>query len=139
MALIANTSDVSNRTGVSVSSETIRRAQAIINLACGCDIDNESVVGQLGARDHSRLILAVVYQAAWMDSHPEVFSTMDVAQIDQDDLNVTFREDPEAQLIAPLAQMAMSRLSWRKSGMASVSVRSAFQTRTVYENWKPIP
>ena len=138
MALLANSQDVQANTGVSVSTDTIKRAQAIIDLICGRDLNDSSVVSGLSMRDQSRLKLAVAYQAAWMDAHPEVFSTMDVESIDQDDLNVKFRANSEAQLLAPLAKMALSRVSWRNRGMASVSVRSVFQNRTVVENWKPI-
>jgi len=138
MALIATVEDVQSNTGVSVGSETIRRAQTIIDLVCGRDLGDAKIAEQVGARDLGRLKLAVAYQAAWMDSHPEVFSTMDVSEINQDDLDVKFRGDSEAQLIAPLAKMALKRVSWRKRGMASVSVNSVFQGRRYVENWRPI-
>lgn len=138
MALIATVEDVQTNTGVSVASETIRRAQAIIDLVCGRELDNTEVMTGLSLRDRNRLKLAVAYQAAWMDSHPEVFSTMNVESVNQDDLAVRFRDDPEAQLLSPLAKMALSRVSWRKRGMGSVSVNSVFQGRNYVENWKPI-
>lgn len=138
MALLATTKEVQDNTGVSVSSETIRRAQTIIDLICGRDLNDPKVVEGLGARDQSRLKTAVAYQAAWMDAHPEVFTTMDVESIDQDDLAVEFRASSEAQLVSPLAKMALSRVSWRKRGMASVSVNSVFQQRQYREDWRPI-
>lgn len=138
MALLATVRDVQDNTGVSVASETIRRAQAIIDLVCGRDLNDTKVTDGLGTRDKNRLKMAVVYQSAWMDAHPEVFSTMDVTSIDQDDLAVEFRDNSEAQLIAPLAKMALTRVSWRKRGMASVSVNSVFQRRQYVEDWRPI-
>ena len=138
MALITTIEDVQRTTGVSVAADVLRRAQTVIDLLCGRELDDPKLNERVNTRDLGRLKLAVAYQAAWMDAHPEVFSTMDVASIDQDDLNVKFRDDSEAQLVAPLAKMALSRVSWRKRGMASISVNSAFQQRHYVEDWRPI-
>jgi len=138
MALITTIEEVQRVSGVSVSADILRRAQTVIDLICGRELDDAKLNERVNTRDLGRLKLAVAYQAAWMDAHPEVFSTMDVASIDQDDLNVKFRDNPEAQLLAPLAKMALSRVSWRNRGMASVSVNSAFQGRNYIEDWRPI-
>lgn len=132
MALLANVEDVQTITGISVKTAAISQAQAVIDLVSGRSIDDPT---SFGTRDRNYLKMAVAYQAAWMDSHPEVFSTMDVQSIGQADLQVRFREDREAHLIAPLAQAALRRVSWRRS--RSVSARSVFSPK-VTENWVPL-
>lgn len=134
MANIVTVQEVLGTTNVSVSKDAVTRAQTIIDMICGRSLDD---ITGFGARDQSRLKLAVCYQAAWMDTHPEVFSTMDVDQVSQEDLSVHFREDREAHLIAPLARACITRLSWR-GGMTSVGVQSVFRTVPYRENWVPI-
>lgn len=132
MALLANVEEVQNLTGVTVKTDQIRQAQGIIDLVSGRSLDD---VTRLSSRDQAYLKSAVIYQAAWMDSHPEVVSTMDVSSISQPDLNVRFRDDREAHLLAPLAQVALRRVSWRRS--KSVSARSVFANQQT-ERWVPM-
>lgn len=132
MALLANVEDVQNLTGISVKTDAIKQASAVIEMFVGRPLDTD----RLGTADQGFLKSAVIYQAAWMDSHPEVFSTMNVASINQPDLGVRFRDDPDAHLIAPLARVALRRVSWRRS--RSVSARSVFANRDNTEKWVPM-
>lgn len=123
--------EVVNLTGVNVGEADIARAQALIELVAGRTVE------EVGTRDAKWLNLAMVYQAAWMDSHPEVFSSMDVASISQLDLSISFRDESEAQYLSPLARRALRRCSWK--GTRSIPVNSHF-LRYTYDDysWSPM-
>jgi hypothetical protein len=136
MANVATVEDVSTFTGVSVDRKLIAQAQTMIELFSG---KNLADLAKMQPRDQRHVKLAVAYQAVWMDAHPEVFTTMDVQAVNQDDLVVRFRDDSEAHLIAPLAKAALKRLSWKKRGAASISLTSTLGKGEGYrEHWKPL-
>lgn len=120
---MASPDEVTNLTGLSVGESDVVMAQGIIELFVG---RTEAVFATMQSRDRYWLKMAVVYQCAWMQSHPEVFSIMDVAELRQVDLQVSFREgDPHAAVLAPLARKALRRVSWK--GTRTIEVTSAFQ------------
>lgn len=108
----ATTADVLTYTGATVADADVTRAQALIEVAVAraeADIDAGAVT------DLRYLRMAVAYQAAWMASHPEVFTEADVEAVSVEGHSQSNRLDPSALWLAPLARKAMSRLSWRGS------------------------
>ena len=134
---MASAADVTNLTGSAVGESDVVMAQGIIELFAG---RTEAVFAKMKPRDRYWLKMAVVYQCAWMKSHPEVFSTMDVEELRQVDLQVRFREeDPHAAVVAPLARKALRRVSWK--GTRTIEVSSPFQRTTGvddYHDWQPL-
>lgn len=120
---MATVDEVTSLTGMNIGEADIAIAQSIVELTCG------RAEADLKPRDQRWMKMAVAYQAAWMASHPEVFSTMDVSSMSQTDMSVVFRNDREAVYLAPLARKALRRVSWR--GTRSIQVGSDFQSGKV--------
>jgi hypothetical protein len=96
-------------TGVTVTEAHVTQAQAVIELFSGV---TESYA--LKARDVRHLRMAVAYQAAWIKPQIDVTSRTDVSQVTQDEMSFTVAHE-DAQILAPLAQRALKRLSWKTS------------------------
>ena len=124
MALVT-VAEVKAATGVELKSSAIAMAQNVIEMTVN---RTEAASGDMGARDLRNLKLAVMYQAAYMDSHPDLMSLMDVNSVGQGGLNVGFKS-AEHTLIAPLARMAIRKLSWVRN--RSLQVNTDFQRSTV--------
>lgn len=104
--------EVFDYTGVNLKNRDIWRAQAVLDMFSNRAFDPTRPITD---RDLYYLKQAIAYQAAWMNQHPEIFTSMDVMSVDQEGLRVQFRADRESQFLAPLARMAMRRLSFMKS------------------------
>lgn len=120
---LTTVADVSTYTGVTVDSSAVAQAQFIIELFSN---RTEAASGSFTDRDSYWMKMAVAYQAAYMDSHPEVFNLMDVNSINQGDLSVNFKKDASFAIVAPLARMALARTSWSRT--RSIRVNSDFIT-----------
>jgi hypothetical protein len=105
----ADTTYTESITGVAVTDALVTQAQAVIELFSGV---TESY--NLKARDTRHLRMAVAYQAAWAKSQIDVTSRTDVSQVTQDEMSFTAAHE-DAQILAPLAQRALKRLSWKTS------------------------
>ncbi|KPM55738.1 hypothetical protein ACG83_10695 [Frankia sp. R43] len=138
-------------TGVTVTDGQLTQAQAVIDLYSGT---TEEAAADLAVRprDVRHLRMAVAYQAAWMASQVDVFSRTDVTSLDQDGLRAA-PASADAWLLAPLADRALRRLSWRRMRSARVAgegqgevppdVRDALARRTEVrdhddETWTPL-
>lgn len=109
-------------TGVAVTESHITQAQAVIELFSGV---TEQYA--LRARDTRHLRMAVAYQAAWMKGQIDVTTRTDVDQLTQDEMSLTYaKANPDAPVLAPLAQRALKRLSWK--GNRSVRLRRPIDT-----------
>ncbi len=91
-------------------------------------------------RDYVWLKRACIYQALYVNSHPEIFSMMDVASLQQDVLSTTFR-DQASFYIAPLAQMFCQRLF--RASNATLRLNSGFaksrrNQSAAFSNWKAL-
>jgi hypothetical protein len=118
MANWATTADVMTYTGVAVVEQDVTEAQGVIDVYAGV---TEEARSNLKSRDIRLLKQAVCYQAAWAAGQQDVFSRVDVSNVNQDGMQFTVTE-PDAMIIAPLAKRCLDRLTWRKS--RSVNVRS---------------
>ena len=120
-------------TGVTLATSDIFRAQALVEMYAKCDLSN---LGAYGPRDRRWLVRGVAYQAAWMDSHPEVFATMDVGSLSQVGMSVSFRSDRNAAFMAPLARRALHNLSWMRS--RSVTIKSKVASASDDHAWEAL-
>lgn len=100
--------DVFNLTGETVEEPVLKRAQAIIDLFSGTTFDS---FRNLSPRNLRHLMYATAYQAAWMPYHPDIFTHVDLQNINQDGASATPAHE-NARLLCPMARRALSRLTW---------------------------
>lgn len=134
---ITTPEDVERLTRATVDAETIDVAAGIIELVAGRSTE---VWSKLRPGDQRILKQATAYQAAWIASHPEAFTAMDVSYFQQLDQRVDLR-GPDSLYLAPLAKRALKRLSWR--GIRSVPLSTDFTRRPELGDhegyWSPLP
>lgn len=104
-----------NTTGVVVTEAQLAQAQGMIELFSGVTEDYA-----LSGRDVRHLRMAVAYQAAWLKGQIDVTTRTDVSSVTQDEMSFQYANQ-EAPVLAPLARVALKRLSWK--GTRSTMVR----------------
>jgi hypothetical protein len=97
--------------GETVVDADIARAQPIIELYAGTTQEADADQAPKTLRI---LAMAVAYQAAWMATQIDTTNRVDVSNISQDGVSMTFAH-ADAQLLAPLAERWLCRLPWRRS------------------------
>lgn len=107
----ATTSDVLAITGTTVTDAEVTQAQYLVEMFADT---NEDANNQIATKNLRLLKLAVAYQAAWIVQHPDVFSVIDVTSATQDGMSWTIG-NPGSAVMAPLARMAIARLSWKRN------------------------
>lgn len=119
MALISGvtTDDVLRITGKAVTTEQLAQALAVIELYASVDLSDFMAYA---ARNRKWLQAAVAYQAAWMAAQPDVMTRTDFVSQSQDGLSFTTRDDSDL-FLAPLAQKALSRVTWVRPRTVMVS------------------
>lgn len=103
----ATPADVKTYTGLTATEAEIMQAHLLIELFAGTTIE-ASNVGNVSSRNRRYLRMAVAYQTAWMQEHPDIFTAMDVTSVE----GAQLRSD-NAGFLAPLADRCLNRLSWR--------------------------
>jgi hypothetical protein len=96
-----------NITGVVVTESHIAQAQGHIELFSGVTEDYV-----IKARDVRHLRMAVAYQAAFVKGQIDLHNRTDVSQVTQDEMSLQYA-NAEAPVLAPLARVAIKRLSWK--------------------------
>jgi len=82
-------------------------------------------------RDLRNLRKAEAFHALWLRSQVDYTSRTDVDQITQDGVSFS-KADPDAHTLAPLAKLAIQRLSWRQSrAMSPLTPQQALYLRGV--------
>lgn len=109
----ATTTDVLNMTGTTVTDAEVTQAQYLVEMFADVTEDS-SDSGFVSSKNLRLLKLAVAYQAAWIVQHPDVFSVIDVTSATQDGMSWTI-DNPGSAVMAPLARMAIARLSWKRN------------------------
>jgi hypothetical protein len=141
----ATTDDVDTYTGATATDAEVTRAQAIVELFAGTTTD-ASDQGLISSRNLRLLKMAVAYQTAWMQLHPDVFTNVDIDSGGQDGVSYT-NAHANAALLAPLAKRCVDRLTWR---LAPLRVRRPRRRATDTGNrdsaahdddrtWAPLP
>lgn len=108
----ATPAEASALTGHTITQSELAMAQGILVLFTG-PVDGERL-NNIRTRDRQLLRSAVAYQAAWMQSKPELFGRSDMDNIIQDSLQFS-KADRESHIMAPLAKVALMKLSWQRS------------------------
>ncbi|MFJ4626176.1 hypothetical protein [Streptomyces sp. NPDC088847] len=98
-------------TGTTVTEAQVSQAQYLVEMFAGTTEDSDTFIA---SRNLRHLKLAVAYQAAWMDTHPDLFSVIDVTSATQDGMSWVIGNIQSA-VLAPLAKMAIARLSWMRN------------------------
>lgn len=121
----ASVADVVAITGKTVTQTQLAMANSVIEIFARrtygfamADPQNPHV----GTRDLEWMKRAVAHQAAWMLSQPDFFSRLDVTTITEGRKAIGLKE--QTLLLAPMARMALSRVSWQRT--RSIHVRSPF-------------
>lgn len=114
----ATVAETANITGRTVTDATVTQAQFQIELFSG--VTEEYAIPR---RDLRHLKLAVAYQAAWLAGQIDVSTRTDVSQFTQDEMSATYAHE-DAVVLAPLAQRALRRLSWKGSRSVQLKRRA---------------
>lgn len=140
----ATTADVQALTGVAVISTD--SANAIVEMHAGRVYATASA--HTGTRDTEWMRRAVAYQAAWMAAQPDLFSRLDFTQVGKERGSpVALAES--AMTLAPLARVALRRVSWLKTrslhvkgpfqdGATPMSADPSSSANDYYEQWVPL-
>lgn len=117
----AQIGDVLAITGVTVTQLQLLQANAIIEIFARrlYGIANT----RTGTRDLEWMKRAVAYEAAWIPGQPDIFTRLDVTMITEGRKAIGLKE--MTLMIAPLARIALSRVSWQKT--RSIHIRSNWQ------------
>jgi hypothetical protein len=116
----ATVQQVINTTGVSVTDAQLAQAQDDIEIFTNRIYTDTS---RIRTRDLYWLGQAVAYQAAWLAGQFGLETRLDATQIQQDQVSTTLQGD--GLVLAPMAQRALNRVSWRRS--RTVHVRSPLE------------
>ena len=109
----ATTSEVLAITRITVTDDDIAAAQFLIEMFADTT-EESSNAGLISTKNLRLLKLAVAYQAAWMTQHPDAYVTLDVRSVTTDGMSWTV-DNPQSGVLAPLAKMAIARLSWKRN------------------------
>ena len=115
----ATVADVQSMTRITVDDATLLAAQAVIDLYSETPIES---FNSIRPRDRLRLKQALVFQAAWMTSAPDLFTRDEVSSAGHAATSFAYTE-PQSVTLAPLAKRALALLSWKRS--RSVRIRAA--------------
>lgn len=127
--MFTNTEEVRSFTGYEVDGDTVHMAQAIIEMFVG-----RSEVRVENANDRHLLALATAYQAAYIHENREtVFKQVGAKYLASDGFRMSLDVDKGSPIIAPLAHMCVSRLSWM--GTKSVTT-SPYVRRPHLVHWR---
>lgn len=126
----ATTAEVLAITRIMVSEDDLTAAQFLIEMFAETTEDSNDFISSKNLR---LLKLAVAYQASWMTEHPDVYVSMDLTSANQDGMSWTVN-NPQAGVLAPLAGMAIRRLSWRRNRSINLRPGSARNRNYVPRN-----
>lgn len=149
MANLVTPAEVESVTGISVSAQDITRAQSVIEVVSGLDLSGTLATDYPRSADQRFLKQAVVWQTAYLDTHPELLnqeSNLSRAYADGVGKDYAANAAATPSLLAPLASLALGRLSFNRTRVVSMRSdlenRAQFQTLVSdegYPPWIPLP
>ena len=126
--MYVTTEGVKRLTGYTVSAADVIKAQAILDVFVGRTEDEVA-----DSRDKGILQRATAFQAAYMQSNPEIaYEQIGLRQMGQNESIAIFDTFRNAPFLAPLANAALGSLSFRRS--RSVKTGSTFG-RGLLRSW----
>lgn len=139
MVTLATPAEVEAITGTAVEVTDIAKAQAILSVVTGVDFEVDAL--PYAKRDIRHLTAAVVWQAAYVKTHAAqvdaaVVEVRQATSASANGVSVNYGEAVRGTLngiVAPLAGMALRRLSWRGSRSVRMipSRRSILRAQTL--------
>lgn len=133
MVAWATPNDVFKWTRAVVSEDDIAVAQGTIDLFSGVDSDEVDVT-LIWPKDLKLLLKATCYQAKWETRQIDVQGRQDVKGVSQDGVNATYATRTGA-VLAPLAQMSIERLSWKRPRALRASRRRSQGVLELANTW----
>jgi hypothetical protein len=128
---IVTAEEVYDLSGVSVNAELIARAQLGISTAAGVRLDDADTFAGMRLRDQRTLTTAVVWQAIYLDKHPEAFAggerPANVVSASANGASITYDNAVSAD-VAPLALRELETLSWRQQKDVTVRTLRAYSS-----------
>lgn len=124
--------DVEKLTGAIAPESDIAIAQAIVDLYASIDSENVDIE-LIWPKDLIRLKKAVSYQVRFMQSQPDLLGRQDVKGVSQDGVSSTYA-NPHSVVLAPLANMAISQLRWKR-GRALAPNRRGRNVLALQQTW----
>ncbi|WP_328937679.1 hypothetical protein OG288_15840 [Streptomyces tauricus] len=115
-------SETQTWTGATVTQPELEMAQVIVELFAGTT-ELASDAGRIRSKNLRLLKLAVAYQAAFMQEHPDLFTSMDMTEMAEGSgSGMSISLTAYGVFLAPLAKTCIGQLSWR--GTRAIRVRS---------------
>lgn len=114
----ATPEQVSARTGVTVSAETVALASAMIDTFTGADEDMPE--DSISAVDRKHLRNATAWQAVWVAGKPGLITERELVTTVSSDTQSLTRESQMDAMCAPLAKREIASLSWMGTGTVRV-------------------
>lgn len=108
----ATPAEASALTGHTITQSELTMAHGILEVYAGPVSDDR--MENLKARDQGLLKKAESYQAAWMQSKPELFGRSDVDNVIQNSLQFS-KADLDTHVLGPLAKKCLMKLSWNRA------------------------
>jgi hypothetical protein len=133
----ATIATVKGITGKDVDQDAINLARDVIELKSGAI----EAAAEVGPRDRYWLGKAVAYQAAWLASQVDYLERLSVTSASQDGQSANYTAD--GLELAPLARLALKRLSWRgtrtvQPGAAPAGVKLTPLISDDHGGWQPL-
>lgn len=126
--MITTVQEVFELTGYSANAEDVKRAQAIVEVFAGRP---EAMISR--DDDLAWMRYAVAWQVAYMETDPKaIYEQSNVQSVSSNDTVINFGD--KAYQMAPLAQKAVSRLSWQRS--RSIATGAAYPRLDELEGWE---
>ena len=108
--------------GQSVTAQQVALAELTISIRTGAAITDADVIADMDASDRYWLAQAIVFQAIWQKSQPDLLGRIDATQSETDGDSITANHD--GLMLAPLAKWAILRTSLLTWGTAESSPAS---------------
>src|SRR6185436_19609408 len=90
-------------------------AHTIVSIVAGVSRDLDTTdIGIVSTSNARNLREAVCLQAVWLDDHPDALSAMNVTGVSQDGVSAQ-HASVYAAYLAPLAELFIKRLSWKRA------------------------
>lgn len=141
----ATPADVLALLGQEVDDATVGTANVVIEILGGRIYT--IAASRTGTHDLEVMKRAVVFESVWITGQPDFFTRLDVNAITEGRRSIGVKD--LSLILAPMAKMALRRVSWLKS--RSLHVRSPFQdglspispnpdsaANDAYERWAPM-
>jgi hypothetical protein len=127
----ASPADVLNWTRIAVDDADVLAAQSVIDLYSETTIN---AYNNVRPRDRLRLKQAVVYQAAWMSSQPDLFTRAEIAGGGHAATSFSYT-DPQSVSLAPLAKRALAQLSWKRTRTVRIRTVAGDGRYSLRQRW----